>query len=95
MGSTPRILTMFSRYSSPGILSSGRPPAGLLRNGQLLVLSEACGRSTERTDDALMKVRFQADADLNQIIVAATTRRAAEIDFRTDFFGQTCSSRRS
>jgi predicted nuclease of predicted toxin-antitoxin system len=30
-----------------------------------------------------MKVRFQADADLNQVIVAATLRRAAEIDFRT------------
>src|SRR5262249_160421 len=31
----------------------------------------------------LMKVRFQADADLNQVIVAATLRRAAEVDFRT------------
>ena len=30
-----------------------------------------------------MSVRFQADADLNQIIVAATLRRAREIDFRT------------
>jgi len=30
-----------------------------------------------------MRVRFQADADLNQIIVAATLRRAREIDFRT------------
>ena len=30
-----------------------------------------------------MRVRFQADADLNQIIVAATLRRAPEIDFRT------------
>jgi hypothetical protein len=30
-----------------------------------------------------MRVRFQADADLNQIIVSATVRRAREIDFRT------------
>jgi hypothetical protein len=30
-----------------------------------------------------MRVRFQADADLNQIIVAASLRRAPEVDFRT------------
>jgi hypothetical protein len=30
-----------------------------------------------------MKVRFQADADLNQIIVSAVARRVMEIDFRT------------
>ncbi len=30
-----------------------------------------------------MKVRFQADADLNQIIVRATLRREPSIDFRT------------
>jgi predicted nuclease of predicted toxin-antitoxin system len=30
-----------------------------------------------------MKVRFQADADLNQIIVSAVVRRVREIDFRT------------
>jgi len=29
-----------------------------------------------------MQVRFQADADLNQIIVAASLRRAPEVDFR-------------
>jgi predicted nuclease of predicted toxin-antitoxin system len=30
-----------------------------------------------------MKVCFQADADLNQIIVSAVVRRVMEIDFRT------------
>jgi hypothetical protein len=30
-----------------------------------------------------MPVRFQADADLSQIIVAAVLRRSPEIDFRT------------
>ena len=30
-----------------------------------------------------MKVRFQADADLNQIIVLATVRREPAIDFQT------------
>src|SRR5437867_5393384 len=30
-----------------------------------------------------MKVRFQADADLNQIIVKATLRREPSIDFQT------------
>jgi Domain of unknown function (DUF5615) len=30
-----------------------------------------------------MPVRFQADADFNQIIVAAVIRRTPEIDFRT------------
>ncbi|RMH84655.1 MAG: hypothetical protein D6681_16430 [Calditrichaeota bacterium] len=30
-----------------------------------------------------MKVRFQADADLNQIIVKATLRREPRIDFQT------------
>ena len=30
-----------------------------------------------------MKVRFQADADLNQIIVRATRRREPSIDFQT------------
>ncbi|MGH8547801.1 MAG: DUF5615 family PIN-like protein [Methylococcales bacterium] len=30
-----------------------------------------------------MKVRFQADADLNQIILLATIRREPAIDFRT------------
>ncbi len=30
-----------------------------------------------------MKARFQADADLNQTIVLALTRRAPEIDFQT------------
>lgn len=30
-----------------------------------------------------MKVRFQADADLNQIILLATIRREPEIDFQT------------
>jgi len=28
-------------------------------------------------------VRFQADADLNQILVAALVRRASDVDFRT------------
>lgn len=30
-----------------------------------------------------MPIRFQADADLNQIIVAAVLRRLPEVDFRT------------
>jgi Ser/Thr protein kinase RdoA (MazF antagonist) len=30
-----------------------------------------------------MKIRFQADADLNQIIVLATLRREPAIDFQT------------
>ena len=30
-----------------------------------------------------MKIRFQADADLNQLIVKATLRLAPEIDFQT------------
>ena len=30
-----------------------------------------------------MKVRYQADADLNQIIVKATLRREPSVDFRT------------
>jgi predicted nuclease of predicted toxin-antitoxin system len=30
-----------------------------------------------------MKVRFQADADLNQIILQATVRRESSIDFQT------------
>ena len=30
-----------------------------------------------------MKIRFQADADLNQIIVLATPRREPSIDFQT------------
>ena len=30
-----------------------------------------------------MPVRFQADADLNQILVAALLRRFSEVDFRT------------
>lgn len=30
-----------------------------------------------------MKIRFQADADLNQIIVMATLRREPAIDFQT------------
>jgi predicted nuclease of predicted toxin-antitoxin system len=30
-----------------------------------------------------MPIRFQADADLNQIIVSAVVRRAPAIDFRT------------
>jgi Domain of unknown function (DUF5615) len=30
-----------------------------------------------------MRIRFQADADLNQIIVAAVLRRLPEADFRT------------
>lgn len=30
-----------------------------------------------------MKVRFQADADLNQVILLATTRREPAIDFQT------------
>ncbi len=30
-----------------------------------------------------MKVRFQADADLNQVILAAALRRAPELEFRT------------
>ena len=30
-----------------------------------------------------MKIRFQADADLNQIIVLATTRREPGLDFLT------------
>lgn len=30
-----------------------------------------------------MKIRFQADADLNQIIVKATLRREPGIDFQT------------
>jgi hypothetical protein len=30
-----------------------------------------------------MPIRFQADADLNQIIVTAIVRRFSEIDFRT------------
>lgn len=31
----------------------------------------------------MMPIRFQADADLNQIIVSAVVRRVPEIDFRT------------
>ena len=34
-----------------------------------------------------MAVRFQADADLSQIIVAAVLRRAPEVDFRTAHAG--------
>ena len=30
-----------------------------------------------------MRIRFQADADLNQVIVSAVVRRVAAIDFRT------------
>ena len=30
-----------------------------------------------------MSIRFQADADLNQIIVAAVVRRLPQIDFKT------------
>lgn len=30
-----------------------------------------------------MKIRFQADADLNQIIVMATLRREPSLDFQT------------
>ena len=30
-----------------------------------------------------MKIRFQADADLNQIIVSATARREPSIDFQS------------
>ena len=30
-----------------------------------------------------MPIRFQADADLNQIIVSAVLRRVPEVDFRT------------
>jgi len=30
-----------------------------------------------------MKVRFQADADLNEVIVKATLRREPSIDFQT------------
>jgi hypothetical protein len=30
-----------------------------------------------------MPIRFQADADLNQVIVAAVVRRVPAIDFRT------------
>ena len=30
-----------------------------------------------------MKIRFQADADLNQIILQATVRRESSIDFQT------------
>jgi len=37
-----------------------------------------------------MKVRFQADADLNQIIVAASLRRAPEVDFRTASVTNAC-----
>jgi len=35
-----------------------------------------------------MKIRYQADADLNQIIVRATLRREPGIDFRTATAGQ-------
>lgn len=31
-----------------------------------------------------MKIRFQADADLNQIILLATVRREPSIDFQTE-----------
>jgi hypothetical protein len=34
-----------------------------------------------------MKVRFQADADLNQIILLATIRREPAIDFQTAMTG--------
>ncbi|MBU1299562.1 MAG: DUF5615 family PIN-like protein [Bacteroidetes bacterium] len=34
-----------------------------------------------------MKIRFQADADLNQIIVLATIRNEPAIDFQTSFAG--------
>lgn len=34
-----------------------------------------------------MKVRFQADADLNQIVLVATVRREPAIDFRTALAG--------
>ena len=30
-----------------------------------------------------MKIRFQADADLNQIILLATVRRESSLDFQT------------
>jgi hypothetical protein len=30
-----------------------------------------------------MKIRFQADADLNQIILLATVRREPTVDFQT------------
>lgn len=36
-----------------------------------------------RHELVLMKVRFQADADLNQIILLATVRREPAIDFQT------------
>src|SRR5512143_2633040 len=35
-----------------------------------------------------MKVRFQADADLNQIILLATIRREPAIDFQTALTGE-------
>lgn len=35
------------------------------------------------SDSRLMKVRFQADADLNEILVQAVLRREPSIDFQT------------
>jgi len=37
----------------------------------------------DSTKVALMKIRFQADADPNQIILLATIRREPSIDFQT------------
>lgn len=38
--------------------------------------------------DSTMKVRFQADADLNQVILLATIRRESAIDFQTAMTGE-------
>ena len=42
-----------------------------------------CPSTTAVTDTLPMSVRFQADADLNHVIVKATLRRESSIDFQT------------
>ena len=44
---------------------------------------EARGREETNAGCPLMRIRFQADADLNQAIVAAVLRHLPEVDFRT------------
>jgi hypothetical protein len=47
------------------------------------VLPEAGGREEAHPARPLTPIRFQADADFNQIIVSAVARRYPEIDVRT------------
>src|ERR1700730_4473433 len=46
------------------------------------VLPEAGGREEPHPARPLMPIRFQADADFNQIIVSAVTHRYQQIDVR-------------